>query len=127
MRRLFADSFYWVALCNRKDQWHARVAGFSRSLGGSELVTTDEVLIEVLAHFSESGPVARTQIARFVRDVLDNPAIVVCLQTHQSFIDGLDLYQSRPDKEYSLTDCISMVVMKQWAIDEVLTHDRHFA
>jgi len=36
------------------------------------------------------------------------------------------LYEQRPDKEYSLTDCISMQVMKAMGITEVLTHDRHF-
>jgi len=40
---------------------------------------------------------------------------------------GLRLYYERPDKGYSLTDCISMVVMKQMGISEVLTQDKHFA
>lgn len=47
-------------------------------------------------------------------------------QTHQSFLLGLDLYQNRLDKGYSLTDCISMNTMRQLGITEILTHDRHF-
>ena len=39
---------------------------------------------------------------------------------------GLDLYEARPDKLYSLTDCVSMQTMKDRAADEALTHDRHF-
>ena len=40
--------------------------------------------------------------------------------------EGLGLYESRPDKEWSLTDCISFVVMKKEGIVEALTEDRHF-
>ena len=43
------------------------------------------------------------------------------------FESGLALYKSRLDKGYSLTDCVSMVVMRQERIQEVLTHDKHFA
>jgi uncharacterized protein len=41
-------------------------------------------------------------------------------------LDGLALYEARPDKEWSLTDCISFVVMKQQGILEAVTADRHF-
>ena len=36
------------------------------------------------------------------------------------------LYEMHKDKEWSLTDCISMVVMKERQISEVLTKDHHF-
>ncbi len=39
---------------------------------------------------------------------------------------GFQLFDQRPDKGYSLTDCISMIVMKEMKITEILTHDRHF-
>src|SRR5262245_54932216 len=126
MRRVFADAFSWVAICNRRDQWHSRVAKLSQTLSGCELVTTDEILIEFLAHFSAAGSTARQQVARFVRDLLDDPSIRVCSQSRQSFLHGLALYESRLDKQYSLTDCIAMAVMRQEAITEVLSHDQHF-
>jgi predicted nucleic acid-binding protein len=43
-----------------------------------------------------------------------------------TFLDGLTLYESRPDKSYSLTDCIAMNVMRKRGITDVLTHDAHF-
>jgi hypothetical protein len=52
----FADAFYWVALLNPGDASHTRVASFSRNLGSARLLTTDEVLTEVLNWFSRSGP-----------------------------------------------------------------------
>jgi uncharacterized protein len=96
------------------------------SLGPSPLVTTDEVLDEFLADFSSYGRRLRGRAARTVRDLLSNPSIEIIPQTRQSFLDGLALYEARPDKEYSLTDCISMVTMRQGGITEILTHDNHF-
>lgn len=48
-------------------------------------------------------------------------------QSHESFLAGLTLYERRPDKQYSLVDCISMNVMRQMGVHEILTHDRHFS
>jgi predicted nucleic acid-binding protein len=56
MRRLFADTFYWVALLYRRDPWHARVAAFSEAITETDSVlTTDAVLTEVLAALSAGG------------------------------------------------------------------------
>jgi len=52
--------------------------------------------------------------------------VIVRPHTHQSFLDGFALYKARPDKEYSLTDCISMEAMHQEGITEILTNDAHF-
>ena len=68
----------------------------------------------------------REGAARYAGRVLSNPGIIVRPQTHQSFLDGFALYQARPDKAYSLTDCIAMEAMRQESITEILTHDNHF-
>jgi len=39
---------------------------------------------------------------------------------------GVDLFANRPDKNWSLTDCISFVVMQDEGLTEALTGDRHF-
>jgi predicted nucleic acid-binding protein len=58
--------------------------------------------------------------------ILHNDYVQIIPQTHKTFLAGLELYKQRADKEYSLTDCISMQTMKQLGITEILTHDRHF-
>jgi predicted nucleic acid-binding protein len=58
---------------------------------------------------------------------MTNPKILIRQQTHQSFLNGVRLYENRPDKGYSLTDCISMNTMRDMGITEALTHDQHFA
>lgn len=127
MRRTFADAVYWIALSNRTDQWHARATGVALALRGGTIVTTEEVFDEYLAYYSELGPAFRKAAVRAVEDALSDPSVVVIPQSHQSFLDGLALYKARPDKGYSLTDCISMATMRREGIAEVLTHDAHFA
>jgi uncharacterized protein len=60
-------------------------------------------------------------------EAMKHSGIAVLHQTRQSLLRGLDLYQARSDKSYSLTNCISMVTMRERNITHVLTHDRHFA
>jgi predicted nucleic acid-binding protein len=126
MRRVFADTLYWVAITHRKDQWHHAAVRVSRQLTGCHLITTDEVLTEVLTAFCEAGPMLRQRAATLVRNLHKKATITVHPQSRGTFLSGLDLYEARPDKGYSLTDCISMNVMRQAGITVVLTHDAHF-
>lgn len=125
MRRVFADSLYWIALASPRDQWHARAVAASRSLRGVEIVTTDEVLTEFLNAFRHNADLRRAAAAT-VRAIQADPTVRILHQSRQSFLAGLSLYEGRGDKAYSLTDCISMATMRQENIVEILTHDRHF-
>jgi predicted nucleic acid-binding protein len=126
MRRVFADTMYWIALASLHDQWHAAAIRLSRTLGGALIITTEEVLAEFLAHFCERGPTMRAAAVRFVEGIQANVRILVREQSHQTFASGLALYKARLDKGYSLVDCISMETMRQEAITEAVTHDGHF-
>jgi predicted nucleic acid-binding protein len=126
MKCVFADANYWVALGNRKDQWHQAALQASQELGQVVLVTSDEILDEFLAYFSSYGPETRAQSAETVRALLAARAIEVVPQSRQTFLAGLGLYEARPDKSYSLTDCIAMAIMRERGIAEILTHDAHF-
>jgi uncharacterized protein len=127
MRRLFADTFYWGALFHQRDSWHGRVLAFSLTLTPSDrLWTTDAVLTEVLAMFSGAGAYVRQGAARRVRTILSDARVTLIPFTHALFLEGFALYEQRPDKAYSLTDCISMNVMRQENITDVLSNDHHF-
>jgi predicted nucleic acid-binding protein len=126
MKHVFADAQYWVALINNQDQSHAAAKAASIALHGAVIITTEEVLTEVLAFFSERGRFLRQFAAATIRSIYANQTMRVVPQSSQSFAAGLDLYEARPDKGYSLTDCISMVTMRQEGITDVLSHDGHF-
>ena len=122
----FGDTSYWVALIDPNDQWHKTAKATREALGDSRIVTTDEVLVEVLTFLGSLGPRLRSSAVRFARGILHDPQVEVLPQTRDSFLAGLALYGQRPDKEYSLTDCISMATMRKHGLVEVLTNDRHF-
>ncbi len=127
MRTVFADTFYWIAMLNPRDQWHHRARAAKDELGTVRLVTTEAVLMELLNYFCSYGTAMRQVAALTVRALLDNFDVEVLPQTSETFLSGLALYEARLDKGYSQTDCISMSEMQQRDITETLTHDTHFA
>jgi uncharacterized protein len=125
MRRIFADSLYWIALSHPRDQHHAAALRLSHPHQQAEIVTTDEVLSEFLTALRLNRQL-RSIAAMQADSVMADPSILVLPQSRQTFLAGLTLYKARPDKEYSLTDCISMATMRAEGISEILTHDNHF-
>jgi predicted nucleic acid-binding protein len=126
MNAIFADTFFWIALTNVQDQAHERAKSFARSTAPSTIFTAEEVLTEYLNYFAGWGPKLREKAALNVQSILDNPSVRVIGQTPSSFQAGMALYRARPDKGYSLTDCISMETMRSEGIIDVLTNDLHF-
>jgi predicted nucleic acid-binding protein len=126
MNPVFADTFYWIALTNVRDETHSQALTFASSTSIGMVVTTQEVLVEYLNYFAEWGPRFRQVAARNVESYAHNGAMRVIHQSVDSFQAGLTLYLRRPDKGYSLTDCISMITMRREGITDVLTNDAHF-
>lgn len=128
MRILFADTFYWIALINPRDAWHDEVMKFNYTLTNNyKLLLTDGVVDEVFAFFSKQGEQMRKKTYALYQAMLNDRNIEIITPTPQHRQAGIELYGKRLDKGYSLTDCISMVVMKDRNVLEVLTHDVHFA
>ena len=127
MKTVFADTLYWVSGLNPRDQWHRAVIAAEIALGDFRIVTTETVLIEVLNYYCENTAYLRQAAAKLVHNILAAPDIEVVAHSPVAFQAGLRFYEARPDKGYSLTDCISMNVMRERGILEVLTHDKHFA
>src|SRR5439155_11759122 len=98
MRKVFADTFYWVALINRKDQWRDRALQLSKTLVNVSLITTDEILTEILNYFSEAGENLRRQAAENVRAILLNQNVEIISCHHETVLAAIDLYEERPDK-----------------------------
>jgi uncharacterized protein len=123
MNEVFADSFYFLARLNPADQWHD-LAISCRLPSDSQLVTTTWVFVEVSDALS--GQKTRKIAGEFVRQVLAADSIEVVPADEESFVRGLALYLDRPDKEWSLTDCISFILMQDRGITDALTGDHHF-
>ncbi len=126
MTALFADTFYWIALADSADNAHRRALTLTAERVTSRIFTTDEVLTEYLTFFSTAPEQFRTEAAESVEGLLASSAVRVIPQSRESFRAGLRLYRARPDKGYSLVDCISMPAMRKEGLTAVLTNDRHF-
>lgn len=121
--RGFADTSYFEAIISTRDQYHIAAVEASR-LPWHQIITTEFVLLELGATFSKPDDRADfLLIDRMVRtraDVLLIPATTELLQ------QGRELFAARRDKAWSLTDCISFVVMQEHGLTEALTTDQHF-
>lgn len=123
MSAVFGDTFLYIALLNRHDQFHAKAVGFVNSLR-EEVITTEWVLAEVADAFA--GSKVRPQIKAFVDELRENKLVEVIEASSTLFQRGLELYHARADKEWSLTDCTSFVVMEKFGLTEAADGDGHF-
>jgi predicted nucleic acid-binding protein len=123
MNAVFADTFYYLAFLGEKDSQHHRAVRFSEDYSG-RTITTAWVLTEVADALAM--PDQRPNFVTLLKLLRADPVLTVVPPSESLFQRGLDLYAARPDKAWSLTDCISFVVMEEHGIDEALTADRHF-
>lgn len=123
MKAVFADAFYFVALLNRSDQYHAKVTAVAR-LWHENLITTEWVLTEFADALAESR--GRRLASPLIRDLFQDPKVQIIPVTSDLFQRGLRLYEERQDKGWTLTDCTSFVVMRDEGITDALTGDHHF-
>ena len=123
MKRRFADSFFFIALLSERDACHHRAAEVSRQSWAS-IFTTRWVLAEVADALC--APAWRGRAGAFIGFILTSPGFLVLGGSDDLFAQGMELYLARYDKEWSLTDCISFVVMADQGLREALTGDRHF-
>jgi predicted nucleic acid-binding protein len=120
----FVDTWFIIAMLDRFDSGHARAVRLNEQLAAAQLVTHDAIFVEALTYFSASGARVRQAAARAVRSSSANLTVVPA--DRGLFLSGLALYEARPDKEYSLVDCMSMQLMRDHGIVHVLTNDHHF-
>ena len=123
MKSVFVDSFYFFAILNPQDAAHHKAIEYSQQHSGP-LVTTTEVLTELADGLARSP--RRKAIQRVLNDLHNSPDNVVHSPNQQLWDDAMVLYESRPDKQWSLTDCVSFTIMEQMGITDALTGDHHF-
>ena len=128
MTEIFVDTGYHVALVDPRDELHgvALARGEALRLDHATFVTTASVLVEFLTFLSGAGERIRAAGVQYVEELQASSEFSVVPDSPALFRAGLDLYAARPDKSYSMTDCMSMVVCRDRGINDVLTYDRDF-
>jgi predicted nucleic acid-binding protein len=126
MKKVFADTCYWIAILNPKDDLHLKAKQASEGLGPVFIVTSEMVLVELLNAFAERGDRFRGVATQMAEQIKSAPNCEVVPQTSIQFTKALERYKNRADKSWSLTDCASFLIMEEKNINEALTHDDHF-
>ena len=123
MTPIFADTFYYLALLSQDDAAHELAVEVSRKLR-CPIITTAWIMTEVADGLAKTS--RRTLFGELLRQLRNDPHVVVIEMSRELFDRGVELYSNRADKEWSLTDCISFVVMDDRRLTEALTADHHF-
>lgn len=122
--RLFLDTAFIQALLNPRDDYHNQAKQlFPRIRAASEVWITEAIFAEVgnaLSAFNRNGAV------QFIQQCYRTDNIKIVSVDTELLMQALTLYQSRPDKTWGLTDCISFIIMQQQSLIDAVTGDRHF-
>lgn len=123
MKRVFADAYFFFAFLSSRDSAHGKAVDYFTSFDGT-LITTEAVLTEVGDGLASPGD--RSTFVELYGELRSDPEVKIVSSDPNLFAAALDLYRSRPDKKWSLTDCISFVVMNRENLTDALTGDHHF-
>jgi predicted nucleic acid-binding protein len=123
MSDVFGDTSYFLAILNSDDAAHQRAQRWTLERSG-RLVTTQWVLAEV-GNFLSAAHLRRL-FPSLLESLNADASVNIIAANSDSFDAGTRLYVERPDKDWSLTDCISFDVMRRMGIQSALTGDHHF-
>ncbi len=123
MTAWFADTYFFLALLIENDESHSRAVTIIDDLR-ARIFTTTAVLTEVADALA--SPDKRDRFLPFLEFLETQPLVEIVPMDRSLFDRSVELYHARSDKYWSLTDCISFVVMDEHDIRDALTGDRHF-
>lgn len=126
MKRVFADTVFWIAMLDPGDSLHARGHFCLGSRCWRSARDQRDGVGGTLNAFSVAGAQMRSAAVRMVEKLRARPNLVIVPQTPGLFEAAFQLYASRPDKGWSMVDCASFVIMRELRIDEALTFDNDF-
>jgi predicted nucleic acid-binding protein len=120
---MFLDTSGLLCFHHRAEPHHAEAVQFFRS--AFVRLTHNYVLAEFIALAQVRG-LPRQPALSFVADLQDNTAVQVVYVSEALHRTAIDFLRQRPDKQWSLCDAVSFLLMPQARIQEALTTDHHF-
>jgi predicted nucleic acid-binding protein len=123
MMIVFADTFYYIAFLSPSDEAHDQAKAFTKNYSG-KMITTEWVLTELADGLA--APFTRQRCVAFIDWLRGDADVTIVPAATDLFNAGLSLYRSRDDKKWSLTDCVSFIVMEREGIRDVLTGNHNF-
>lgn len=121
--QILVDTAYVLALVNERDQYHDRAQELADLFEGHDLLITDAVLLEIGNALARGF---KEQAIEIITYFFESEEVEIFRHSSQIFDKAFALYKKYADKEWSLVDCISFIVMRERGIKQALTFDRHF-
>ncbi len=125
MNTIFVDTSALIALGNKRDDLHQKAKRVRKALIQQKcaFLTTNAVLLELCNAFSA---VPHRNSALQLINAIQQSKNWKCFEIDPLMKPGLELFRNRPDKEWSLVDCQSILVAQQFRVTDVFTNDHHF-
>ena len=123
---LFVDTGYVIALVSPRDRFHAAAIEWAARIKRDKilLLTSRAVQLEIGAALAR--PPYRSVAVELLEQMERDPEIDVAPLPDALFQTAFELFRSRADNDWSLTDCISFTLMRERAITAALSTDAHF-
>lgn len=121
--KIFIDTWFIVALINKRDQYHQKALALAEKFENYPLITTDAILLEIGNGLSSNY---RNEVVELIEEFLTSDNVEVVRLTPKLFDEALKLFKKHHDKSWGLVDCISFIVMTEHNVTQALTFDKHF-
>lgn len=128
MADLFVDTSGWACWAVGRQAFHARAVGALNNCwsSGGRALTTSYVLAELTALLTSPLRVSKAQQIQLLRAIRTDPVIEVVPAGPALDAAAWLLWESRPDKDWTIVDCVSFVLMQQRGLTDAVTTDHHF-
>lgn len=125
-KAVFVDTAAWVALLNKSDDYHSQAVSIHQTLlqSGKQLITTELVFAETGGSFSKAS--FHTIVHDLRSSFISVPRYRLIAPSKEVLNQGWSMFRQYNDKDWSLVDCVSFVVMKKFNLKHAFTFDHHF-
>lgn len=128
MNDIFADTSGWGHLVDPTQTHHVLAAEIYHRVRrqGGKIITTNDIITELVALMTTPLRFSRQTIIRFIESLKTSPTVEIVLIDSRTDEQAWQKLKSMQDKDWSLVDCASFVIMKQRRLTNALTTDHHF-
>ncbi len=128
MSEVFADTSGWANFFVRTEPFHAQAKNLMQQWhsGNTLIITTNYVLIELVALFTSPLQIPRAKQIKAIETIKTASWVDIVHIDATLHEEAWKLLKERKDKTWSLVDCASFTVMHHRRIFEAFSSDHHF-
>jgi predicted nucleic acid-binding protein len=122
---IFADTSFWVALRNQRDNRHKEAVALLRLHADRGIVTSNHVRGETWTYLRRRA--GHGAAVAFLDSLERSPRVRILAVSEKHEDEALRFLRQRDEREYSFVDATSFVLMKSLRTREALAFDGDFS